>query len=171
MKKKFPGVFKQIKMTQGLNKWTPWNVLTPLKIRRGWWVASWTVKYGNSRNVFKSSCSLNIKYVAFCSSRLCNKVYIYHYFYNLYFVSPFICCLFLEQYAYTMSAAIRLCFLFTTCPVSWWRGCKIYRMHLWRRVRLPQRVSWYMTLKNLMVRLQECRKFGECIVPLHCNHS
>ena len=54
------------------------------------------------------------------------------------------------------------------CPVSW--GYRIHWLHLCKGVRPPpKRVSWYMTLNNLMVRLQQCWSFGECRVPLHCH--
>ena len=47
--------------------------------------------------------------------------------------------------------------------VGW--GCRIHRLHPCRGVSLPRWVSWYITLNNLKVRLQEC-----CVL-LHCHHS
>ena len=48
--------------------------------------------------------------------------------------------------------------------VSW--SCWIY----WLNNPPPMSVL-YMTLKNLMVRFQQCLSFEECRVPLHCHCS
>ena len=55
-----------------------------------------------------------------------------------------------------------------TSPVGW--GCRIYRLHLCRRVRHPLTNVLDMTLNHLIVRLQLSR-FGECGVLFHCHCS
>ena len=54
-------------------------------------------------------------------------------------------------------------------PVGW--GRRIHRLHLYRGVRLPQMSILDMTLKNLMMRLQQCWSFRECGIPHYCHHS
>ena len=69
--------------------------------------------------------------------------------------------------------AITLRFTLTqssSCPVGW--GCRIHRLLLCRGVRPPPPTSVLdMTLNNLMVRFEQCWRFGECGVPLHCHRS
>ena len=72
-------------------------------------------------------------------------------------------------YSFISSFSFFSFFFFFFCPVGW--GCRIHRLLLCRGVKPPQRVSWYMTINNLMVRLQQCWSFGECGVPLHCHRS
>ena len=59
--------------------------------------------------------------------------------------------------------------LFDSNLVGW--GCRIHRRHLFRGVILPtQWVSWYMTSRNQMVKLQSWN-FEEYWEPLHCHLS
>ena len=53
-------------------------------------------------------------------------------------------------------------------PVSW--GCRIYWLHLYRRLRPPIISVLDMTLRHQMVRLQSWN-FGEYGVLLYCHYS
>ena len=60
-------------------------------------------------------------------------------------------------------------YIYIYCPVSW--GCRIHLPHLCRGVRPSLTSVLDMTRNNLMVRFQQCRSFGEWVVPFYCPRS
>ena len=68
------------------------------------------------------------------------------------------CLLYIYKYIFLYSTSLH------SCPVG--SNCRIHRQHLCRGGRPPQTSIRYMTLNNLMGRLQQCWSFGECIAPM-----
>ena len=62
----------------------------------------------------------------------------------------------------------RVCLCHLSSPLN--LGCRIHRLHFFRRVRAPSTSVLHMTLNHLMARLLP-KRFGECGVPLHCHCS